>query len=116
MGVTHVIRGDDHLNNAARQTMVYQAMGWDVPVWAHIPLIHGPDGKKLSKRHGATAVQEVAFTFADAIAYVQQAVDTGLAVDAFAPYSSPVLLQTSRPPVICGPSRKRRSSFMSPLP
>ncbi len=58
MGVTHVIRGDDHLNNAARQTMVYQAMGWDVPVWAHIPLIHGPDGKKLSKRHGATGVEE----------------------------------------------------------
>jgi glutamyl-tRNA synthetase len=56
MGVTHVIRGDDHLNNAARQQMVYDAMGWDVPVWAHIPLIHGPDGKKLSKRHGATAV------------------------------------------------------------
>ncbi|MCU0815393.1 MAG: glutamate--tRNA ligase [Cypionkella sp.] len=56
MGVTHVIRGDDHLNNAARQTMVYQAMGWKIPVWAHIPLIHGPDGKKLSKRHGATAV------------------------------------------------------------
>ena len=56
MGVTHVIRGDDHLNNAARQTMVYQAMDWVVPVWAHIPLIHGPDGKKLSKRHGATAV------------------------------------------------------------
>ena len=56
MGVTHVIRGDDHLNNAARQTMVYQAMGWDIPVWAHIPLIHGPDGKKLSKRHGATAI------------------------------------------------------------
>jgi glutamyl-tRNA synthetase len=56
MGVTHVIRGDDHLNNAARQTMVYDAMGWTVPVWAHIPLIHGPDGKKLSKRHGATAV------------------------------------------------------------
>lgn len=56
MGVTHVIRGDDHLNNAARQQMVYDAMGWDVPIWAHIPLIHGPDGKKLSKRHGATAV------------------------------------------------------------
>jgi glutamyl-tRNA synthetase len=56
MGVTHVIRGDDHLNNAARQTMVYQAMDWAIPVWAHIPLIHGPDGKKLSKRHGATAV------------------------------------------------------------
>ena len=58
MGVTHVIRGDDHLNNAARQQMVYAAMGWDVPVWAHIPLIHGPDGKKLSKRHGATGVDE----------------------------------------------------------
>ncbi len=58
MGVTHVIRGDDHLNNAARQMMIYDAMGWDVPVWAHIPLIHGPDGKKLSKRHGALGAQE----------------------------------------------------------
>ena len=58
MGVTHVIRGDDHLNNAARQQMVYAAMTWDVPVWAHIPLIHGPDGKKLSKRHGATGVED----------------------------------------------------------
>jgi glutamyl-tRNA synthetase len=58
MGVTHVIRGDDHLNNAARQQMVYDAMGWQVPVWAHIPLIHGPDGKKLSKRHGATGVED----------------------------------------------------------
>ncbi|MEM8579141.1 MAG: glutamate--tRNA ligase [Pseudomonadota bacterium] len=58
MGVTHVIRGDDHLNNAARQQMVYDAMGWDVPVWAHIPLIHGADGKKLSKRHGALGAQE----------------------------------------------------------
>ncbi len=58
MGVTHVIRGDDHLNNAARQQMVYDAMGWDVPIWAHIPLIHGPDGKKLSKRHGAVGLEE----------------------------------------------------------
>ncbi|MCR8547342.1 glutamate--tRNA ligase [Salipiger sp. P9] len=58
MGVTHVIRGDDHLNNAARQMGIYSAMGWDVPVWAHIPLIHGPDGKKLSKRHGALGVDE----------------------------------------------------------
>ena len=58
MGVTHVIRGDDHLNNAARQMLVYRAMGWDVPVWAHIPLIHGEDGKKLSKRHGALGVEE----------------------------------------------------------
>ncbi|MCE8008047.1 glutamate--tRNA ligase [Aestuariivita sp.] len=58
MGVTHVIRGDDHLNNAARQMMIYRAMGWEIPVWAHIPLIHGPDGKKLSKRHGALGAQE----------------------------------------------------------
>ncbi|HEY3951325.1 glutamate--tRNA ligase [Phenylobacterium sp.] len=60
MGVTHVIRGDDHLNNAARQTLIYQGLGWDVPVWAHLPLIHGPDGAKLSKRHGAQAVSEFA--------------------------------------------------------
>ncbi|GAB4387792.1 glutamate--tRNA ligase [Albidovulum sp.] len=58
MGVTHVIRGDDHLNNAARQMQVYQAMGWPVPVFAHIPLIHGPDGKKLSKRHGAVGLEQ----------------------------------------------------------
>src|SRR5690554_2882286 len=58
MGVTHVIRGDDHLNNAPRQAMVYAGMGWQVPVLAHIPLIHGPDGKKLSKRHGALGVEE----------------------------------------------------------
>ena len=58
MGVTHIIRGDDHLNNAARQMLVYKAMDWDVPVWAHIPLIHGEDGKKLSKRHGALGVEE----------------------------------------------------------
>ena len=56
MGVTHVIRGDDHLTNAARQAMIYQAMAWNVPVWAHIPLIHGPDGAKLAKRHGALGV------------------------------------------------------------
>ena len=56
MGVTHVIRGDDHLNNAFRQYMVYQGMGWEVPVFAHIPLIHGSDGSKLSKRHGALGV------------------------------------------------------------
>jgi glutamyl-tRNA synthetase len=60
MGVTHVIRGDDHLNNAARQTLIYQAMGWTLPAFGHIPLIHGPDGAKLSKRHGAQAVGEFA--------------------------------------------------------
>ena len=58
MGVTHVIRGDDHLNNAARQMLIYHAMDWPVPVWAHIPLIHGEDGKKLSKRHGAVGLEE----------------------------------------------------------
>lgn len=57
MGVTHIIRGDDHLTNAARQTVIYNAMGWDVPVMAHIPLIHGADGAKLSKRHGALGVE-----------------------------------------------------------
>jgi len=56
MGVTHVIRGDDHLTNAARQKQIYDALGWPVPVMAHIPLIHGPDGSKLSKRHGALGV------------------------------------------------------------
>jgi glutamyl-tRNA synthetase len=56
MEVTHVIRGDDHLTNAARQKQIYDALGWTVPVMAHIPLIHGPDGSKLSKRHGALGV------------------------------------------------------------
>jgi glutamyl-tRNA synthetase len=57
MGVTHIIRGDDHLTNGARQTQIYQACGWSVPAMAHIPLIHGPDGAKLSKRHGALGVE-----------------------------------------------------------
>lgn len=56
MGVTHVIRGDDHLNNAARQQQIYAALGWGVPSFSHVPLIHGPDGAKLSKRHGALGV------------------------------------------------------------
>ncbi|MCW5770909.1 MAG: glutamate--tRNA ligase [Rhodospirillaceae bacterium] len=56
MGVTHVIRGDDHLTNAFRQSQIYRAMGWDIPRFAHIPLIHGADGAKLSKRHGALGV------------------------------------------------------------
>jgi glutamyl-tRNA synthetase len=56
MGVTHVIRGDDHLTNAFRQTQLYQALGWHTPTFAHIPLIHGPDGAKMSKRHGALGV------------------------------------------------------------
>jgi glutamyl-tRNA synthetase len=56
MGVTHIIRGDDHLTNGARQKQIYDALGWTVPIMAHIPLIHGPDGSKLSKRHGALGV------------------------------------------------------------
>ncbi len=57
MEITHVIRGDDHLTNAFRQTQLYRALGWEPPAFAHIPLIHGPDGAKLSKRHGALAVE-----------------------------------------------------------
>jgi len=57
MGVTHVIRGADHLNNAARQLQIIEQMNWSKPVYAHVPLIHGPDGTKLSKRHGALAVE-----------------------------------------------------------
>ena len=56
MGVTHIIRGDDHLINAARQKQIYEALGWAMPIMSHIPLIHGPDGSKLSKRHGALGV------------------------------------------------------------
>lgn len=58
MEITHVIRGDDHLTNAFRQHMIYDAMGWNVPHFAHIPLIHGPDGAKLSKRHGAVGLEK----------------------------------------------------------
>jgi glutamyl-tRNA synthetase len=69
MGVTQIIRGDDHLTNAARQTQIYQALGWPVPAMAHIPLIHGPDGAKLSKRHGALGVDAYR-----AMGYLPQAV------------------------------------------
>jgi glutamyl-tRNA synthetase len=74
MGVTHVIRGDDHLNNAARQALIYRALDWPQPAFAHIPLIHGPDGAKLSKRHGAQAVGD----FAD-MGYLPEAVRNYLA-------------------------------------
>ena len=57
MGITHAIRGDDHLTNAFRQTQLFGALGWEMPVYAHIPLIHGPDGAKMSKRHGALGVE-----------------------------------------------------------
>lgn len=58
MEITHVMRGDDHLNNTFRQNLIYEAKGWDKPTYAHLPLIHGPDGAKLSKRHGAVGVRE----------------------------------------------------------
>ncbi len=74
MGITHVIRGDDHLNNAARQSLIYQALGFDLPAFAHVPMIHGPDGSKLSKRHGAQAVVE----FAD-LGYLPEAMRNYLA-------------------------------------
>lgn len=60
MQITHVIRGDDHLNNAARQSLIYAGLGWNTPRFAHLPLIHGPDGGKLSKRHGAESVTDFA--------------------------------------------------------
>ena len=74
MRVTHVIRGDDHLNNAARQSLIYDALGWAKPRFAHIPLIHGPDGAKLSKRHGAQAVGDYA-----ALGYLPEAMRNYLA-------------------------------------
>jgi len=70
MGVTHVIRGDDHLNNAFRQLAIIRAMGWPEPVYAHVPLIHGPDGAKLSKRHGALGVD----AYRDEMGYLPEAV------------------------------------------
>lgn len=57
MGITHIVRGDDHLTNAGRQSQIYAALGWDTPGFAHVPLIHGPDGAKLSKRHGALGAE-----------------------------------------------------------
>jgi glutamyl-tRNA synthetase len=59
MGITHVVRGTDHISNTPRQLMILKALGSDAPVYAHLPLLHGPDGKKLSKRHGAASVQEL---------------------------------------------------------
>jgi glutamyl-tRNA synthetase len=70
MGVTHVIRGDDHLNNAFRQLAIIRAMGWPEPTYAHVPLIHGPDGAKLSKRHGALGVD----SYRDELGYLPEAI------------------------------------------
>jgi glutamyl-tRNA synthetase len=74
MAITHVIRGDDHLSNAARQSLIYEALDFDLPAFAHVPMIHGPDGAKLSKRHGAQAVAE----FAD-LGYLPEAMRNYLA-------------------------------------
>jgi len=73
MGVTHVIRGDDHLNNAFRQLGIIKAMGWPEPVYAHVPLIHGQDGAKMSKRHGATGVMDY-----DALGFLPEALSNYL--------------------------------------
>jgi glutamyl-tRNA synthetase len=75
MGVTHVIRGDDHFLNTFRQLPIYHGMGWPQPDYSHIPLIHGSDGKKLSKRHGATAVDE----YRDVLGYLPEAMRNYLA-------------------------------------
>jgi glutamyl-tRNA synthetase len=74
MGVTHVIRGDDHLNNAFRQLAILRAMGWPEPVYAHVPLIHGADGAKLSKRHGALGVD----SYRDELGFLPEAVSNYL--------------------------------------
>jgi glutamyl-tRNA synthetase len=74
MGVTHVIRGDDHLNNAFRQLALIRGMGWDEPVYAHVPLIHGADGAKLSKRHGALGVE----AYRDELGYLPEALNNYL--------------------------------------
>src|SRR3546814_6302440 len=74
MGVTHIIRGDDHLNNAFRQLPVIRAMGWAEPTYAHIPLIHGSDGAKLSKRHGALGVD----AYRDEMGILAEALDNYL--------------------------------------
>ena len=74
MGVTHVIRGDDHLNNAFRQLPIYRANGWPEPVYAHIPLIHGADGAKLSKRHGAIGIE----AYRDELGILPEALDNYL--------------------------------------
>ncbi len=74
MGVTHVIRGDDHLNNAFRQLPIYRANGWSEPVYAHIPLIHGSDGAKLSKRHGAVGIE----AYRDELGILPEALDNYL--------------------------------------
>lgn len=74
MGVTHVIRGDDHLNNAFRQLVMLQALGWPIPTYAHVPLIHGSDGAKLSKRHGALGVD----AYRDELGFLPEAVNNYL--------------------------------------
>jgi len=74
MGVTHVIRGDDHLNNAFRQLAIIRAMGWPEPIYAHVPLIYGPDGAKLSKRHGALGVD----AYRDELGFLSEAISNYL--------------------------------------
>ena len=84
MGVTHVIRGDDHLSNTPRQALILDALGAERPVYAHLPLLYGPDGKKLSKRHGAASVQELR-----AAGYLPEAVRNYIALAADAHAEAP---------------------------
>jgi glutamyl-tRNA synthetase len=89
MQITHVIRGDDHLSNTPKQLLVFEAMGWEPPVYAHIPLINGPDGKKLSKRHGAVSVQE----FRDK-GYLPEALRNYLSLLGWGPQDDETILST----------------------
>ena len=131
MGVTHVIRGDDHLTNAARQKQIYDALGWDVPVMAHIPLIHGPDGSKLSKRHGALGVDayramgylpvalrnylvRLGWSHGDQEIFSTRGNDRGLRPAADRPLAGPLRLRQARKPQRPLHPAKLRSPISSP--
>ena len=103
MGITEVIRGDDHLSNTPKQLLVLRALGADPPRYAHVPLLHGPDGKKLSKRHGAASVQELR----DA-GYLPEAVRNYVALLGWGPGDDATLLETDRAGVPV-PARGRRT-------
>ena len=107
MGVTHIIRGVDHLTNAARQSQIYRALNWEVPQMAHIPLIHGPDGAKLSKRHGALGVDAYR-----AMGYLPQAMRNYLARLGWS-HGDDEIFTTKRNDRVVQPSehRKIRCSF-----
>ena len=92
MGITHVVRGEDHLSNTPRQLLVLKALGAEPPVYAHLPLLHGTDGKPLSKRHGAASVQELR----DA-GYLPEAVRNYLALLGLGAYDAETTSSTAGP-------------------